>query len=259
MMLQNLKPVSTDPQPCKICGCPTPLFGSVDFHRSCEEARGKFLPSSGVPIHYRRCPQCGFLFTDCFDNWSEREFSAYIYNSDYVTVDPDYVHVRPLANAQFLVHMFEKAKGSLRVLDYGGATGTLAVALRQAGFKAAETYDPFVAEHATIPSGSFEVVTCFETLEHHPQPLAAIKAIAERTAARGIVVFSTVVQPADFDAQGMRWWYIGPRNGHISLFTRRALMRAWMREGFAFASFSDGMHLAFRQIPDFARHLIRAP
>jgi hypothetical protein len=30
----------------------------------------------------------------------------------------------------------------------------------------------------------------------------------------------------------MNWWYIGPRNGHISVFTRTALASAWQRHGF---------------------------
>jgi FkbM family methyltransferase len=70
------------------------------------------------------------------------------------------------------------------------------------------------------------------------------------------VVFSTLVQPADFDKIGLAWWYVGPRNGHISLFSRQALREVWNRQGFKIASFNDNLHIAFRKIPSFAKHLV---
>jgi hypothetical protein len=74
---------------------------------------------------------------------------------------------------------------------------------------------------ATPPGGKFDLITCFETLEHMPG------------------------------------WYVGPRYGHISLLSRSALAKAWGRHGFCTGSFDDNMHLAFRTLPDFARHLAK--
>jgi 2-polyprenyl-6-hydroxyphenyl methylase/3-demethylubiquinone-9 3-methyltransferase len=62
----------------------------------------------------------------------------------------------------------------------------------------------------------------------------------------GVVLFSTLVQPPELDSIGMAWWYIGPRNGHVSLFSERALAVAWQRHGFTVSSFSPDLHLAFR-------------
>ena len=143
------------------------------------------------------------------------------------------------------------------MLDYGGGTGILARRLREGGFRAAQTYDPFVPEHAALPPGPFDVVTCYEVLEHHPRPLAAIRDMAERTAKRGIVIFSTLLLPPTFPTIGLRWWYVAPRNGHISIFSRRAMALAWQREGMAFGSYGDNLHVAFRNLPDFARHLFK--
>ena len=44
--------------------------------------------------------------------------------------------------------------------------------------------------------------------------------IGRRLAAlsKGMVLFSTLVQPADIETQKLRCWYAAPRNGHISLF-----------------------------------------
>src|SRR5580698_7926076 len=82
-----------DPSPadCKICSAPSPLYGVVDFNKSCIEQQGRKLPLSGHPIYFRRCQQCGFTFTTAFDGWDLDAFCRNIYNDEYVVVDPDYV------------------------------------------------------------------------------------------------------------------------------------------------------------------------
>jgi 2-polyprenyl-6-hydroxyphenyl methylase/3-demethylubiquinone-9 3-methyltransferase len=42
---------------------------------------------------------------------------------------------------------------------------------------------------------------------------------------------------------------VGPRNGHISIFSKHALAMAWARYGFRTVSVDTGMHLAFRTLP----------
>ena len=91
-----LKPVSTAPLSCKICDSSAELYGVVDFHKSCNPALR--TPVSGVPIYYRRCADCKFLFTDAFDDWSTEQFKTYLYNDEYKLVDPDYQITRPRAN-----------------------------------------------------------------------------------------------------------------------------------------------------------------
>jgi SAM-dependent methyltransferase len=252
-----LKPVAATPTPCKICGAPAPLYGVVDFHRSCATAGSVRLPLSGIPVYYRRCATCSFLFTDAFDDWSHAEFKTHIYNDGYTEIDPDYVDFRPRANAGALERLFDAHKAQIRVLDYGGGNDVLCSALRGAGYPAAVTYDPFTGDFAQRPQGTFDLVTCFETLEHMPDPMAGIAAILESLAEPGLVMFSTLLQPRDFDGMGLDWWYVGPRNGHVSMFSRNALVLAWRSHGFKTASFNDNMHFAFRTLPNFARHLIK--
>lgn len=253
----KLRPVSPEPRACKICGAGSPLYGVVDFNRSCEEARGKYLPLSGTPVYYRRCPACGFLFTNDFDDWSQAEFARFVYDDNYAEVDPDYEERRPLGNARMILRMFAEHKARLRVLDFGGGNGVLARSLRGNGFVDVEAYDPFSAGHTHLADRRFDVITCFETFEHITDPIATAATIADRLAEPGIVLFSTLVQPPDFDRRRMSWWYIGPRNGHISLFSRKSLGTMWRGLGFGVASFSGNVHAAFRRVPDFARHLIR--
>ena len=245
----TLKPVSTEPFACKICGTATNLYGVVDFHKSCEDRRGLQLPVSGAPIYYRRCGACGFLFTDAFDDWSENQFKAHIYNDGYEAVDPDYKTTRPRGNATMVSNLWTQQKASMKVLDFGGGNDVFCAALRAAGFTVAISYDPMVPEFAAKPEGKFDLVTCFETLEHVPDTLATIGRIIECAAEPGAVFYSTLTQPADFDRHGLSWWYVGPRNGHISIFTKQALTTAWGHYGYKTAALSNNIHLAFRTIP----------
>lgn len=250
-MIDDLKPVSADPAPCKICGGAAALYGVVDFNKCCEESKGVRLPLSGVPIYYRRCASCGFVFTDAFDDWAHDQFKAHIYNSGYAAVDPDYDSKRPRTNADVVARLLGHHKAQTRVLDYGGGNDVMCAALRAHGFPVAVTYDPMVPEHAQPPDETFDLVTCFETLEHLPDPAAGIAGLVRYAANPGLVFFTTNVQPADFNQQGLNWWYVGPRNGHVSIFSKQALARAFGRHGYKLASFNDNVHVAFDTLPSF--------
>jgi SAM-dependent methyltransferase len=244
-----MRPPSTASYACKICGGETALYGVVDLNKSCEEVRGLRLPLVGIPVYYRRCAGCGFLFTDAFDDWTIAEFQAHIYNDGYLAVDPDYKTSRPSANADMVLNYWGELKSQLRVLDFGGGNGTLCAALRARGFATAVTYDPMVPDHAGPPEGKFDLVTCFETLEHLPDPLAGIASILEFAADPGLIVYSTVTVPQDIDNCGVGWWYVGPRNGHVSIFSKEALATAWGRYGYKTVSFNSVFHCAFRTLP----------
>jgi 2-polyprenyl-6-hydroxyphenyl methylase/3-demethylubiquinone-9 3-methyltransferase len=238
---------------CKVCRGASPLFGVVDFHKSCMEARGLRLSLSGVPVYYRRCGQCGFTFTDVFDGWKQEEFQRRIYNDDYIRVDPDFVEARPAANARMVAESFPDAKGSIRILDYGGGSGLLAERLREMGFSAA-TYDPF-SNFDGVPKERFDLITCFEVMEHVPQPKETVAAMVSLLKEDGAILFSTLVQPAEFEQIGLGWWYAAPRNGHISLYTAAALARLFKAHGMRVGSFSVALHIAYGRVPAFAAHL----
>jgi hypothetical protein len=244
------------PKPCKVCGASADLFGEQDFSRCCEEVRGLTLPPSGVAIAYRRCGACGLLFTDAFDDWSDEDFAAHIYNETYGTVDPDFEVSRPISNAAAVAGVFQAVKETLGILDYGGGNGRFADEMRGAGYPLATTYDRFHPAHSVRPEGRFRLVTCFETIEHMPDPVAGAADIASLLAADGLLIISTLLQPDDIEQQGANWWYIGPRNGHVTLFTQPALAVLFGRFGFrVLRSANANLHLLCREVPDFARHL----
>jgi SAM-dependent methyltransferase len=254
-MIACLKPASAAASPCKICGGSASLFGVVDFNRSCEDWREVFFPLSGVSVYYRRCAECKFLFTDAFDDWSIEEFKTHIYNDEYKLIDPEYESARARSNADAVARLWGAVKTETRLLDYGGGNGTFCAVLRDAGFPVAVTFDPLVPEHATPPEGKFDLVTSFETLEHMPDPAAGIASIVEFMAEPGIIFFTTSLQPADIEKQRLNWWYAAPRNGHVSLFSREALRRAWSQHGYKVASLADCLHFAFRTLPPLLAHV----
>jgi hypothetical protein len=89
------------------------------------------------------------------------------------------------------------------------------------GFAAVENYDPFVSPWR--PDGEFDIVTCFETLEHSSFPNETIADLKSFLKPAGCMIFSTLLQPPNIDELRANWWYVAPRNGHLSIYTLAAL------------------------------------
>jgi hypothetical protein len=108
----------------------------------------------------------------------------------------------------------------IRILDYGSGSGVFERALRSQGFDVT-SYDPF--SHPSRPEGKFELITCFEVMEHAPDPIRLLDDMVSLKTDDGAIVFSTGVQPVDIETLRARWWYIAPRNGHVSIFSEESL------------------------------------
>ena len=234
------------------------LYGVVDFHQSCVDPRIRPFQPSGVPIHYFRCGVCRFLFTTAFDHFTTADFQRYIYNSDYVLFDPDYLESRARGKAGFLLDVFQSVKPRT-ILDYGCGNGALAETLRAAGFPDVDGYDPFVERFSRKRTRRYDWVVAFEVVEHATDPIRVFTEMAELLAEPGMILFSTVVQPPDFDAQGLKWWYVGPRNGHVSLHTRASLECIARRFGLIFGSHDDTLHFFIRRGADFGKQFFVQP
>jgi hypothetical protein len=245
--------------PCPVCQSTTAYLDSVNFNKSCEEVRGLFLPPSEKFIDYFLCNQCGFCFAPEMYAWSFDDFGKYIYNQDYEQVDPDYKLLRPQGNANLIDQWFGSRKSGLRHLDYGGGSGLLSRELRDKGWDST-TYDPFVNADVRVSDlGSYDLVTAFEVFEHVTDVEGLMHNL--RTLCKdGLVVFSTLLSDGEIaPAKKVTWWYAGPRNGHISLFSTQSLHVCMLRSGFQFASASPNLHIAFRHLPAWAHHLMGTP
>lgn len=243
--------------PCPICTGPCPLHDVVDFNKSCEEARGVFLPVVGVPIYYALCADCGFCFAPEMYTWSLGDFSSHVYNDFYKNIDPDYEFVRPAANAALIASVFGKSAGQIRHLDYGGGNGHLSNLLRSEGFSST-SYDPFVdVDLDPMTLGEFDLITAFEVFEHVPDVAALMSHLAALRVENGVILFSTLTSDGHINAhQRLGWWYASPRNGHISLFSKKSLSCLAVRFGFNFGSLNDGLHVFWKKAPPFAAHLL---
>lgn len=223
---------------CKLCRAPAPPFDAVDLNKICSMHEPYAFGLSGVLVPYFRCETCGFLFTPFFDDWSAAEFARFIYNEDYIKVDGDYAEIRPAAMAAFVAAKAAHAREA-RILDYGSGAGGLARKLRDRGFRRVENYDPISSPER--PAGPFDIVTCFEVLEHSTAPLAMLEDIRSFLAFDGCVLFTTGIQPDDIAERRAGWWYVGPRNGHASIFTIDALGLLAARCGLVLHAGAEGM------------------
>jgi SAM-dependent methyltransferase len=207
-----------------------------------------------VPVYYRRCETCGFIFTGYFDAYTSTDCETQIYNDDYAAIDPDFAERRPAANAALIDKMFGAARGDVSLLDYGGGSGKLAEILGSHGWTC-QSFDPFHGSQPA-PAGRFELVTCFEVFEHTPDPRGLLAGLHDLLSDDGLILFSTLLQPPNIEQLRLNWWYAAPRNGHISLFSKQSLAALCRDSGLVFASFNEGLHAAFRRLPDFAAHLV---
>ena len=227
---------------CKICAAPTEIQGCVDAGRSCEIAKRIYLPLIGKAIWYLRCGECGFIFTQDFDDWSKADFRRYIYNDEYHLADPGWIDgIREGENAKTTAIVMGQYQAK-NVLDYGGGHGGMARMLRDRGIEA-ETYDPLFSP--TRPSSKFDLVTAFEVFEHSPRPLATLEEAIGMAGPTAPLLFTTMLHD-NVPPQDVSSWYIAPRNGHVSIWTRKSLSIAFNRFGWKVVALNGGTHLATR-------------
>ena len=229
----------------------------VDFNRSCEDSRGRLLPLAGEPVYYCLCRACGFLFAPEFLDWSRERFIERIYNADYLQVDPEYLDKRPQQNSSALDEMFGAHKGGFSHLDFGGGDGCLSRLLREDGWDSA-SWDPFFDPDSSLDGRKFDLITAFEVFEHAPDPHAMMRQLVSAANEGAFVYFSTFTHDRAVKAdQRIDWWYVAPRNGHVSIFSRYSLSLLGDRYGFRHGSFTDYLHCFCTTVPDWARHLIQ--
>ena len=225
---------------CKCCLNQALLFDVCDFNKSPIKVN-----LCGIPIYYYRCESCGFIFTCAFDAWGREEFSHFIYNQDYIHFDPDYREVRPQSNADLLQNHLKMDK-HFDILDYGCGNGRMLEILRQNGYKI-DGYDAFSDTFKAKPTKQYDVIVAFEVVEHICDVLGTFQEIFGMLKEGGVFLFSTLLQPQNILDMGTHWWYIAPRNGHISIFTQQSLENLCQRihSEYVIFSLNQGLHLMF--------------
>jgi len=243
---------------CPVCAGACKPLDVVDFNKSCEEQRGSFLPLSGIAVYYYKCESCEFCFAPEFSKWTLADFETQIYNHDYISVDPDYLTIRPSNNAKALMESIGAGKKLIRHLDYGGGNGLLSRLLQEAGWNST-SYDPFVDRATDLGDlGKFNLITAFEVFEHVPDVKMLMRNLSLLLDDNGVVLFSTLLNDKNISQKNrITWWYASPRNGHISLYSSESLHRLASYIGLKYQSLTPGLHALTREVPGWAVHLFR--
>jgi hypothetical protein len=171
------------------------------------------------PAKYRFCAQCRFLFIES-PQWLEEAYKTPINASDTGIMARNLELSRI---ASVLLHFLFNKKG--KFLDYAGGYGIFTRLMRDAGFDF-YWYDPYsanlVARGFELVDGmsSFELLTCFETLEHLSEPM---KEIEKMRSLSDNILCTTTLLPANIPNPG-DWTYYGLDHGqHISFYSFETL------------------------------------
>jgi 2-polyprenyl-3-methyl-5-hydroxy-6-metoxy-1,4-benzoquinol methylase len=201
-----------------VCGGLYRLHHIVDFSHSCESRNGLELPKTDSFVEYHECENCGTIHAPTFDDWTDEEFSKHIYNDEYIKVDPEYVETRPSHFVNEIENRFSHIKETGRHLDYGGGNGFVSDSLVKRGWNST-TYDPY-GKTNTLPEGKFGLITAFEVFEHAQNPHRVMTTILSLLEDNGVLYASTALFDKHESHMG---WYIAPRNGHITIYTRKGM------------------------------------
>jgi hypothetical protein len=236
---------------CKVCGSLATWLGAVDFSKWCSHDL-RSTPTVGVNVDYYRCAVCGLLFSPSFDRFTSEDWRNHVYNAGYLSIDPDYTGGRGRNIAESIATTFPLAS-SLHVIDYGCGLGTLGDTLRTLNWPNVINYDPFVPKYSSRPTSRAELVIAVEVLEHSNNPVATFDEIASLRSPSGIIFATTLFVPMDADASILDWWYVAPRNGHVTIHSAKSLSMLGGRHHLKLASASAGnLHFLWHSRPDWA-------
>lgn len=191
---------------CKICEKPA----VEKFSLPSLKCSGGPINVSGRDIAYYECQSCHFLFANHEADYGHQYWDAY---------DP-VVDGRVVETLRLFV--FAGGRQGASVLDYGCGKGCAVKSLRELGIDASGADvnpPPGLTMYELADAPSVDIVTACEVVEHFTNPLESFQHV--RSLARESFAFQT----AYYDPRtcGRDWWYLGPANGHVSLYSEGAL------------------------------------
>jgi len=198
------------------------------------------------------------------DNWSMKEFGERIYNEDYSLADgaiPGYENVDVRGSVSYqnglnIVRALDGSQKQIRILDYGsgGNPGATGLALLDQGFDV-YSYEPHFVDASALPTGQFDFIIAIEVVEHCHDLVDLGNFLQTRLSRDGIFYIQTLLHPFPNNKDVLSSWYISPRNGHISIFTFRALAIFLRRYGLNLCQTVNGL-VAFKNKPLFRNHYL---
>jgi hypothetical protein len=251
LIKEGLELNNSDSIPCKICNSNSVLFEVVDFNRIINSERYP-LGLLGIPIYYYECTNCKFIFNIAFDNFSSFGWKTYIYNQDYFSkMDLAYEENRPTLDAELVLALAIKiGREKIIGLDFGGGNGKLSSILQKKRIKYL-SYDPFdFVNTDLIPGAKFNFISSFEVLEHTTNPIGTFQEIVDFGSDKFILCLSTQTSDSLINNSNRLFWsYVAPRNGHVSIYSKKTLTLLGNQFGLKHLPVSRGLHLFSRGIP----------
>ena len=234
------------PDLCAICSNTHLVhIGDKDFGISgCDYFEGRrIFADYGVAIPYYECRHCNFIFTNAFDHWTNEHWREHVYNDGYVLADPPFLSERPARNAQMIASLFYRELPEISILDVGGGNGKMTDELRKCGADI-QSHDPIYGNDAMPRDRCFDLITSFEVVEHVPhfrqcEWIGNVTDLLRKATAARFLLSTEVSQPY----RSISWWYICPRNGHISIHSPLSLEILAKRVGMDVHSINPSMHL----------------
>ena len=219
---------------CKVCGHEAKYIGSKDLGKGCLESSP--YSETGVKVYYYTCKVCGLTFTPFFDGFSSTQWKEHIYNEDYVLYDPDYLGARAEENLANVLKILQQiGVVPIRSLDYGAGNNTFAEKSR------AESYDPYGTSNLR-PADRFDFITCFEVAEHHTNPRGLFSDLESLLGSKGVILLTTLA----INRPTIDNWYIGPRNGHCTIYNKKTLANLASYFNLSYKSLDHVTHLFYR-------------
>lgn len=220
---------------CRICGGTASSLGTVQFDRNNEGVK----PVSDKYMEYHVCNTCDHVFCEEMLDWSPEKLASEVYNAEYVNYDLDYG--TGIRSKNFYHNMRPLLNTKLTHLDYGSGGGHL-VDLMRRSVKISEGYDPFSSP--TRPEGKFNFITAIEVFEHSQNIESTLEDVRSFMDRDSVVLYTTLYFNKDSD--NINWWYIGARNGHISIMSTKSMSILAKRLGLFNFSIDNGLHMLTR-------------
>lgn len=210
---------------CKLCGGGAGPFGELTMlgrHHA----------------HYLRCGTCGYVAVED-PHWLDEAYADHA----IAALDTGIV-VRNLWLADAVDALLRWRFREVRTaLDYGAGTGLFVRLMRDRGHDF-RWFDPhcqniFALGFEADAQARFDLVTCFEVMEHLTDPLPVFEQLAARAPA---LIFSTELLPEHGNRPG-EWHYYAPETGqHVGFFTQASLQAVAKKLGRHFASDGKMLH-----------------
>jgi SAM-dependent methyltransferase len=203
---------------CKICG----ETAVETFRLPRSKLTGQTIPEAPDDCTYYECNRCRFCFTNILDD----EDHAAVYDESYWNnQDPDW-HGRVTETLRLVLlanTLLAKDPAQIKILDFGCGMGTFIQTAREKLNMLAwgnDIIEPKFGKEfflKELPEKKFDIIVSCEVLEHLPFPYEILKEALRSLKPGGVFAFQTAYY--DPDVCKRDWWYIGPANGHVSLYS----------------------------------------